>query len=100
MHFKHNLLFFFEKKVENDPVQTPPLCGIFHTFFLTGSLRKKCKVNQFWTLVLFLNFEHYYIPGISQISKNVFENIFEGYLLFFESMSLFTVQCGQKTVLA
>ena len=28
MHFKHNLLFFFWKKVETDSVQTPPLARV------------------------------------------------------------------------
>ena len=46
MYFKHNLLFFWKKNMENAPDQTPssPECGIFHPFFLTGSLRE--VINQ------------------------------------------------------
>ena len=38
MHFKHNLLLFFLKSVENDPDQTPhPPSVQFSTLFFMGS---------------------------------------------------------------
>ena len=44
MHFKHKLIFLeVWKMTRSGP---PPKCGIFHTFFLTGSLSEMWNPNH------------------------------------------------------